>query len=353
MASVVTREFAKASERTATSPFCIIEQKGLLARLAEELSRAASDLSHDPRGFLHDLVTPADTKDLKRRRLVYIGLGCALVAHAVLLTLMIIAGWHRVLQNPGDPPLQIVTIIEPRAPSPPPEHQGSEPKGRGDKGGGGGGQQDPLPAVKADVGPRMTPLPPIIPVNVPSSSSPDSLLINPTTQGIETPPLPGVVGDPKGTSADGSSGGRGSGGGVGNGDGQGAGSGSGPGTGLGSGGNKGGKEYGSLNGETLPGVVEINYNTPPPMGYVQFKWLRRVTAVVTPEAQANKVVGVVLFRATLNANGTITDIEIVRQVDYMTESALEALKKCTFRPATINGKPTTVRRVLIQVAVHY
>ena len=140
---------------------------------------------------------------------------------------------------------------------------------------------------------------------------------------------------------------------MGNGNGQGVGGGNGPGTGLGIGGNTGEKKYGSLNGETLPGVVEISYNTPPPIGYVPFKWLRRVTPAVTPEAQANKVSGVVLFRATLNADGKISDIEVVRQVDYMTESALEALKKCTFRPASINGRPITVRRVLIQVSVHY
>jgi TonB family protein len=63
--------------------------------------------------------------------------------------------------------------------------------------------------------------------------------------------------------------------------------------------------------------------------------------------------GTVLLRATFNSDGTITDIEVVMPVDFMNESAVEALRRSTFQPATINGVPVTVRRVLIKEAIHY
>jgi hypothetical protein len=60
----------------------------------------------------------------------------------------------------------------------------------------------------------------------------------------------------------------------------------------------------------------------------------------------------VLLRATFNANGTITDIEVVQPVEYMTDSAIQALEQSRFRPATLFGKPVTLRRVLVQVRVY-
>jgi TonB family protein len=75
--------------------------------------------------------------------------------------------------------------------------------------------------------------------------------------------------------------------------------------------------------------------------------------VTTPEAQADKVIGVVYMKATFNANGTVSDIEVIMPVQHMTDSAVQALQKSRFKPATINGKPITLRKVPISVAVHY
>jgi hypothetical protein len=72
-----------------------------------------------------------------------------------------------------------------------------------------------------------------------------------------------------------------------------------------------------------------------------------------PEAQKQEVLNYVLMRATFNANATITDIEVLTPRDSMTDSAVESLRHSTFRPATVNGVPITVRRVQIKVGVHY
>src|SRR4051794_11554126 len=100
MASVTTSDFVAAATKSDAPPFSLIEQKSLLARLAEELARTSHELARDPRGFLRDLFAD-DTKDAKRRRRIYFGLAGALVIHAVLLTVIIVIGW-RSLTAPQD-----------------------------------------------------------------------------------------------------------------------------------------------------------------------------------------------------------------------------------------------------------
>jgi hypothetical protein len=136
-------------------------------------------------------------------------------------------------------------------------------------------------------------------------------------------------------------------------DGSGAGKGSGPGGGDGSDGGKGNKGRAGLpeGGKSdLTGPFAWNRLKEYP-GSTDVVLLRRPTPVITPEAQANKVRGEVLLRATFHADGRITDIEVVRPVPYMTESAIYSLEHSTFRPATINGKPVTVFNLIVRINV--
>jgi TonB family protein len=186
------------------------------------------------------------------------------------------------------------------------------------------------------------------PSNIPDPTLP----LSPTIVGpVSPPPPPGPIGDPTGKSGE-FSGGPGKGGGIGRGDGTGVGGGKDDGTGLGSrGGNRGGPA-GLPDGYPPGGIVDFrNVGILP--GYRSWSWIRRQTAIVTPEAQENKVIGTVVLRATFNADGTITDIQVVMPVDYMNESAKEALRRSTFHPATVKGVPVTVRNVLIRINVHY
>src|SRR5215475_7898387 len=93
MASLTTSDFVATATRVTPPPFSLIEQKGLLARLVEELSRAWRELTRNPRGFIRDLFAN-DTRDAKRRRRLYFGLSGALVIHAVLLTVIAVIGWR-------------------------------------------------------------------------------------------------------------------------------------------------------------------------------------------------------------------------------------------------------------------
>jgi protein TonB len=352
MATATTSEFVKTSARAGAQPFSLIEQKGLAARLGEELGRAANELARDPRAFILDLFV-AETKDAKRRRRIYIGLACAVVTHIALAGLMVVAGWHRMLDIEPETDDKVI-MLSPIAVTPggTPEPSKPEPARGTTGGGGGGGQQSKLPSSKGGA-PQMMPLPPMVAMNAPSMPNP--LLPVPSTIAgpiSEPPPPDAPLGDPKGKPGEFSAG-TGKGGGVGQGSGPGVGSGDGSGLGPGSGGNRSGGKAGSPDGTgSIP--TEIDWRNPPKAaGYVPFSWAYKARPVVTPEAQEAKVIGTVIVRATIHTDGTVGDIEIRNPVPYMTESALNALKRSRFRPATFNGVPITVRNVLLKIEVHY
>lgn len=353
MASVVTTEFVR-TIRADAPPFSLIEQQGLLSRLIQALEAAIGEFLVDPRGFIRGLFY-ADTKDARRRQRIYLGLVCALVVHAVVIVAIALLGLRTMyVKASAEQPKYGVTWVPPNSIEAPAiedavANKPEVPKGSG--GGGGGGQHAPLPP-SIGVPPPMVPTPQIVNMN-PSNIPEPSLSVSPTVVGpLSPPPPPGPIGDPTGKSGDFSAG-PGSGGGLGRGDGPGVGGGKDAGAGKGSRGGLGGGPAGSPNGSPdIPGIVDFNKVGAWP-GYRSWTWIRKERAIVTPEARENKIIGTVVLRANFNADGTITDIEVAMRVDFMTESAIESLRRCTFRPATIDGKPVSVRRVLIRIDVHY
>jgi TonB family protein len=340
MASVMTTDFVASAGHADTPPFSLIEQKGLLSRLARELSSAWAEISHDPRGFIRGLLS-ATGNDAKRRQRIYLGLALGATLHIALIGFIAVLGWRTMFVKQTSEPTLEYKVTFPEFSSKKPESAPDVPKGEAE-GGGSGGQHAVLPASKGQP-PLMLPRPQIVDMTASKIPEP-SLPVTPTVIGPETPPPPPApVGDPSSKNAE-SSAGPGSKGGIGGGDG----------TGVGSRGRKNGGPPGSLDGSDagVPRAIDFARTSSFP-GYKSWSWIHRQRAIVTREAADNKVMGTVLLRATFNADGTITDIEVVMPVDFMNESAVEALSRSTFHPATINGVPVTVRRVLIKEAIHY
>src|ERR1044071_9956280 len=102
MATATTSEFVKMTNALDAPPFSLLEQKGLFARLGEEIARASREIARDPRGFLRELFAD-DTRDAKRRRKLYFGLAGALVGHIVLLMLIAFIGWHHLTASKEEP----------------------------------------------------------------------------------------------------------------------------------------------------------------------------------------------------------------------------------------------------------
>ena len=71
--------------------------------------------------------------------------------------------------------------------------------------------------------------------------------------------------------------------------------------------------------------------------------IQRVQPTYPEEARKNRVQGRVVVRAVIDEKGIVTKVEAVESPDPMlTESALEAVKKWTYKPATKKGKPVKV-----------
>jgi hypothetical protein len=350
MASATTSEFVMTSSRRDAPPFSVIEQKGLIARLVEELARAASEVSRDPRGFIRDLFSN-DTKDAKRRRRIYAGLACALFVHVALLVFIAYVGWRSAFVKSDEPEYEVKILDVPKAHTDAPDPAKPEaPRG------GSGGDHNPMPATKGPL-PQMSPVPQIVKPSAPSAPMPP-IAVPPTIVGPDStrPPVDVALGVPTGAIAEAPSPGPGDGGGLGGVNGSGAGSrGSGPGAGNGSGGGKGDKDRPGLPAGSAAATGPIDWNRLREIpGNTPFTWIHRPTPVITPEAQANRVVGEVLLRATFRENGTIADISLIRtDVPEMIESAIESLRRSTFRPATVNGEAVTVRNVPVRVKIHY
>jgi hypothetical protein len=270
----------------------------------------------------------------------------------VLLTVIAVLGWRH-LNASTDEGVVVHRIDLPNAPTEKaPEAKTEAP--HGDNGHGGSGGSKDAPPVTKGTPPPTSPAPQIVkPFVAPKENA--ALPVLPTIKGpeSETPVVSQVPGLPNGVPDAPPSPGSGKGDGIGGRDGSGAGNSDGPGEGR----NKGasndpkGRTNGTPEGTATP--TDITYTGTKPLGYVPFTWKRRATPIVTPEAQEHKAAGRVLLRATFNADGTITDVEVINQVEYMTEAAIDSLRRSTFRPATVNGVPVTVRRVPVYVDVHY
>jgi TonB family protein len=370
MATMTTSEFVKAREREAFTAFSMLEHKGILARLVEEVSLALRDFTRDPRGFLRAIFSD-EAKDLQRSKRLRAGLALGLATQIVLFGVIAYFGWRQATANsPEKPVLTVDRWVDPKDFPPksekPPESAANGngnskalemPKGNKDAGAnaGGGGQSNPLPAMKG-VLPQTLPNPAIISptaINMPAPTLP----VNPSIEGPIGPPPPpdAKIGVPSGNS-DTNSAGNGTGGGIGN-----TGNGSSVGNNTGSGPGPGGGDRGAGKGSGTPGTPNGSLNPTGPVNYSMLAgmpdatgitWILRVKPVVTMQAQADKVHGYVLLEATFNADGTITDIVVKQHLPSMDDAAIEALQKAKFRPATRMGSPITVRRVPIKVPVN-
>src|SRR5215467_2311675 len=160
-----TSEFVKATTRTETTPFSLIEQRGLLSRLRDELARATREIADNPGQFVRGLFY-ADTTDAKRRRRIYIGLACAVIVHVALLALIVVLGWHRMFQPIEEARSdRVIMLPDLNVSSTKPDlTQPEKPAGTKDGGGGGGGQNNPQPPSRG-VLPQSLPQPQIVNMN--------------------------------------------------------------------------------------------------------------------------------------------------------------------------------------------
>ena len=91
--------------------------------------------------------------------------------------------------------------------------------------------------------------------------------------------------------------------------------------------------------------------TPDTPGLIGPRVTRQLEPRYTSEAMRQKITGTVELEVTVDSNGRVSDVRVVKSLDALyglDESAIEAARKWQFTPARLNGKPvpSTVRIVL-------
>jgi TonB family protein len=204
-----------------------------------------------------------------------------------------------------------------------------EAAGKKAGGGGGGGDRSPTPASRGAV-PRFAKQQLAPPMAVIRNPHP-ILQVEPTLLGAPELKLPqmasnsSVWGDPQGVPGPPSNG-PGTGGGIGSGEGTGIGPGKGGGLGPGQDGGTGGGPLSVGGGISAP----IPIYDPAP--------------AYSDEARKAKYQGNVVVMIVVDAQGNVTDAQVVRPVGVgLDENAVEIVRTWKFRPAMRNGAPVSVR----------
>src|SRR5262245_46028042 len=96
MATATTSEIVRTVD--SAQPFSMIEHKGILARLAEELSLATYEFKEDPRAFIREIFSD-DAEDPQRSRRIRMGLALGLGVQLVLMGLITYFGWNHIRQK--------------------------------------------------------------------------------------------------------------------------------------------------------------------------------------------------------------------------------------------------------------
>jgi TonB family protein len=259
-----------------------------------------------------------------QRMLPSVAAGAAFQAALVVMVLVLSAAGvglpSRAATLPDEPSNQIVWIAQP---------------GPGGGGGGGGNQMKEPPRKAEEPGKDKITVPvtkpPKLEVQQQAKVEPDpqpmlNIPAKPLSSSANDMVLPGAIDAPPGPPT--ASQGSGSGGGAGTGRGTGIGPGSGSGLGPGYGGGTGGGAYRPGNGVTTPVL------------------LKEVKPGYTSEAMRAKIQGAVLLQCTVQVDGSVGDIQVVRSLDPvfgLDQQAIAAARQWRFRPGTLRDQPVPVQ----------
>jgi TonB family protein len=70
--------------------------------------------------------------------------------------------------------------------------------------------------------------------------------------------------------------------------------------------------------------------------------IKNVNAVYPPQAQTDRVQGVVILEATIGTDGRVVDVRVVRSIPALDAAAAAAVKQWEYAPTLLNGIPVPV-----------
>ncbi len=72
------------------------------------------------------------------------------------------------------------------------------------------------------------------------------------------------------------------------------------------------------------------------------KKIKHVAPVYPPEAQQNRIQGIVIIEALIDQDGRVSNARVIRPVPGLENAALDAVLQWEFLPTLINGQPVPV-----------
>jgi TonB family protein len=95
---------------------------------------------------------------------------------------------------------------------------------------------------------------------------------------------------------------------------------------------------------TAPQPIRVGGEIKPPTQ------TKRVTPPYPPEAQAAGVQGIVIMEATIDADGKVTDVRVLRSIPLLDQAAMDAVRQFEYTPTVVNGVAVPV---LMTVTVNF
>lgn len=90
--------------------------------------------------------------------------------------------------------------------------------------------------------------------------------------------------------------------------------------------------------------IRVSGNMAPPTKLVS------VNPTYPQEAKDAKVTGVVIVDATIDADGSVSKVDVVRSIPLLDEAAVDAVRQWKFSPTLLNGEPVPV---IVTITVNF
>jgi periplasmic protein TonB len=71
--------------------------------------------------------------------------------------------------------------------------------------------------------------------------------------------------------------------------------------------------------------------------------LREVAPVYPERARRARIQGLVILDCTVNAEGVVTDVKVLRPISELNDAAIDAVKQWRYEPAKVNGVAVPIR----------
>jgi len=78
--------------------------------------------------------------------------------------------------------------------------------------------------------------------------------------------------------------------------------------------------------------------------------VRYVQPIYPPDAQANRISGIVIIEAVIDESGHVASAKILRSVSGLDQAALDSVLQWEYTPTLMNGNPVPV---LVTVTVNF